>query len=116
MCAHTPRGGSTPTHWARKFFEPAMIEAFARGEDIHRTTAASIFGVAPDLVGADQRRAAKTINFGLIYGMSAFGLANRLGIPAKEAEQFIAAYFARFGGVQEYMRATLEAAERTLRA
>ena len=92
--------------------EPAMIEAFARGEDIHRTTAASIFGVAPDLVGADQRRAAKTINFGLIYGMSAFGLANRLGIPAKEAEQFIAAYFARFGGVQEYMRATLEAAER----
>ncbi|KAB2950395.1 MAG: DNA polymerase I, partial [Thermoanaerobaculia bacterium] len=92
--------------------EPAMIEAFARGEDIHRTTAASIFGVAPELVSADQRRAAKTINFGLIYGMSAFGLATRLGIPGKEAERFIAAYFARFGGVQEYMRATLEAAER----
>jgi DNA polymerase-1 len=92
--------------------EPAMIEAFARGEDIHRTTAASVFGVAVELVSAEQRRAAKTINFGLIYGMSAFGLATRLGIPAKEAEQFIAAYFARFGGVQEYMRSTLEAAER----
>ncbi len=92
--------------------EPAMIEAFSREEDIHVSTAAAMFGVAPDLVTAEQRRAAKTINFGLIYGMSAFGLANRLGIPAAEAERFIAAYFARYGGVQDYMRETVESAER----
>jgi len=92
--------------------ERAMIDAFARGEDIHRTTAAAVLGVDPDLVTGEQRRAAKTINFGLIYGMSAFGLAKNLGITTKEAEQFIAAYFAQYGGVQEYMRSTLEAAER----
>jgi len=90
--------------------EPAMIEAFRRGEDIHRSTAAAVLGVDPDLVTADQRRAAKTINFGLIYGMSAFGLAAQLGIAQKEAEQFIQTYFARYGGVQEYMRTTLEQA------
>jgi DNA polymerase-1 len=87
--------------------EPEMIAAFARHEDIHRSTAASVFGVAPELVTGEQRRVAKTINFGLIYGMSAFGLAQRLGIPAKDAERFIAAYFARFGGVQAYMKETL---------
>jgi DNA polymerase-1 len=92
--------------------EPALIEAFRRGEDIHRTTAASVFGVAPDLVTGDQRRAAKTINFGLIYGMSAFGLAQNLGVDTKEAERFIAAYFARFARVQEYMQETLAMAER----
>ncbi len=92
--------------------EPAMIAAFRAGEDIHRTTAASVLGVAPELVNADQRRAAKTINFGLIYGMSAFGLSQALGISNKEAEQFMAAYFARFGGVQDYMQQTLAAAER----
>ncbi|HSM51044.1 MAG TPA: DNA polymerase, partial [Thermoanaerobaculia bacterium] len=92
--------------------EPALIEAFRRGEDIHRTTAASVFGVAPDLVTGDQRRAAKTINFGLIYGMSAFGLAQNLGVDTKEAERFIAAYFARFARVQEYMQETLATAER----
>lgn len=92
--------------------EPAMIEAFRAGEDIHRTTAASVLGIDPALVSADQRRAAKTINFGLIYGMSAYGLAQALGIPGKEAEQFMAAYFARFGGVQDYMQQTLAAAER----
>jgi DNA polymerase-1 len=90
--------------------EPAMIEAFRRGEDIHRSTAAAVLGVDPDLVTADQRRAAKTINFGLIYGMSAFGLAAQLGIAQKEAERFIQTYFARYGGVQEYMRSTLEQA------
>ena len=63
-------------------------------------------------MSADERRTAKVINFGLIYGMSAFGLASRLGIAAKEAERFIAAYFARFGGVQAYMKETLAAAER----
>jgi len=93
--------------------EPAMIEAFRAGEDIHRTTAASVLGIAPELVNADQRRAAKTINFGLIYGMSAFGLSQALGIPTREAEQFMAAYFARFGGVQDYMQRTLAEAERS---
>ena len=92
--------------------EPALIEAFRAGEDIHRTTAAAVLGVAPELVSAEQRRAAKTINFGLIYGMSAFGLPQALGVSNKEAEQFIAAYFARFGGVQDYMQQTLAAAER----
>ncbi len=92
--------------------EKAMIEAFARGEDIHRSTAAAVLGISPDLVSPDQRRAAKTINFGLIYGMSAFGLGQALGIPTKQAEQFIAAYFARYGGVQAYMQETLARAER----
>jgi len=92
--------------------ERAMIDAFTRGEDIHRSTAAAVLGVDPELVTAEQRRAAKTINFGLIYGMSAFGLARNLGISPKEAEQFIAAYFARYGGVQEYMRETLARAEK----
>jgi DNA polymerase I len=91
--------------------ESAMIDAFAAGEDIHRSTAAAVLGVAPELVTADQRRAAKTINFGLIYGMSAFGLARQLGVTPKEAEQFIAAYFARYGGVQRYMQETLARAE-----
>ncbi|HQN39666.1 MAG TPA: DNA polymerase I [Thermoanaerobaculia bacterium] len=92
--------------------EPELIAAFQRGEDIHRTTAASVFGVVPELVTSDQRRAAKTINFGLIYGMSAFGLAQNLGVETREAERFIAAYFARFSRVQEYMRETLATAER----
>jgi len=91
--------------------ERALIDAFTAGEDIHRSTAAAVLGVDPDLVTAEQRRAAKTINFGLIYGMSAFGLAKNLGISTKEAEQFIAAYFARYGGVQRYMQETLAGAE-----
>ncbi|MCB9377850.1 MAG: DNA polymerase I [Holophagales bacterium] len=92
--------------------EPAMIEAFRTGQDIHRTTAASVLGVSPDLVSGEQRRAAKTINFGLIYGMSAFGLGQALGVPTSEAEAFMKAYFARYGGVQAYMQETLAAAER----
>ena len=92
--------------------EKAMIEAFASGEDIHRSTAATVLGVSVDFVTAEQRRAAKTINFGLIYGMSAYGLAQALGISTKEAEQFIAVYFARYAGVQAYMQETLAGAER----
>ena len=83
-----------------------------RGEDIHRSTAATVLGVSVDFVTAEQRRAAKTINFGLIYGMSAYGLAQALGISTKEAEQFIAVYFARYAGVQAYMQETLAGAER----
>jgi DNA polymerase-1 len=92
--------------------EKAMIEAFASGEDIHRSTAATVLGISVDFVNAEQRRAAKTINFGLIYGMSAYGLAQALGISTKEAEQFIAVYFARYAGVQAYMQETLAAAAR----
>jgi DNA polymerase-1 len=92
--------------------EKAMIEAFASGEDIHRSTAAAVMGIDPDLVTSEQRRAAKATNFGLIYGQGAFGLGRTLGIPTKEAEQFIAAYFARYAGVQAYMQETLAMAER----
>ncbi|MBP9142908.1 MAG: DNA polymerase I [Thermoanaerobaculia bacterium] len=92
--------------------ERAMIEAFRSGEDIHRSTAATVLGISVDFVNAEQRRAAKTINFGLIYGMSAYGLAQALGIPTREAEQFIAVYFARYAGVEGYMQETLAAAER----
>jgi DNA polymerase-1 len=87
--------------------EPALIEAFRRGEDIHRSTAAVVLGVAPELVTAEQRRAAKTINFGIMYGMSAFGLAQALGIGRAEAEQFIRAYLGRYEGVKRYREETL---------
>lgn len=91
--------------------EETLIEIFERGGDVHQSTAAKVFGVAEELVGADQRRAAKTINFGIIYGMSAFGLAQRLGIARKEAAQFIDAYFEQFPGVRDYTENTLAEAE-----
>ena len=78
--------------------EEAMIEAFRTGRDIHAATAARVFGVAPELVTADQRRAAKVINFGIIYGMSAFGLGKTLRIPPKEADRFIQAYLRALSG------------------
>jgi DNA polymerase-1 len=93
--------------------EPALIEAFEHGEDIHRATAAAVFGVSPDLVSTAQRRAAKVINFGIMYGMSAFGLASNLGIDRKEAQAFIDAYLERYAGVKRYMEETLAAAEET---
>jgi DNA polymerase-1 len=80
-----------------------MLRAFAEGEDIHRATAAEIFGVAPADVTSEQRRYAKVINFGLIYGMSAFGLASNLGIDRAAAQSYIDRYFARFSGVKQYM-------------
>lgn len=92
--------------------EKALIDAFAAGEDIHRSTAATVFNVAPPLVTPDQRRAAKTINFGILYGMSAFGLSQNLGITSREADQFIRAYLDRYPGVKSYMDETLAAAER----
>jgi DNA polymerase-1 len=91
--------------------EPALIEAFEQGHDIHRATAAAVFGVAPELVSAEQRRAAKVINFGIMYGMSAFGLAANLGIDRKEAQAFIDAYLERYAGVKRYMDETLESAQ-----
>lgn len=83
--------------------EPALLAAFAAGVDIHAATAALVFGVAPELVGPDQRRAAKTINFGLIYGMGAYSLARDLGVPTGEAQRFIDTYFARLPRVRAYL-------------
>ncbi|HZF75028.1 MAG TPA: DNA polymerase, partial [Acetobacteraceae bacterium] len=82
---------------------PTLREAFARGEDIHTRTAADIFRLDPGAVDREARRRAKTINFGIIYGMSAFGLASRLGIPAYEARGIIDAYFAQYPGIREAM-------------
>jgi DNA polymerase-1 len=89
-----------------------LLEAFAQGEDVHRATAAEIFGVTPLEVGPDQRRVAKVINFGLIYGMSAFGLARQLDLERSAAQAYIERYFARYPGVARYMEDTREAARR----
>jgi DNA polymerase-1 len=90
--------------------DESLLKAFAAGEDIHRATAAEIFGVEPAAVGSEQRRYAKVINFGLIYGMSAFGLARQLGLERSAAQQYIDRYFARYPGVADYMRRTRETA------
>ncbi len=83
-----------------------LIDAFERGHDVHRATAAEVFGVTLAEVGDEQRRSAKAINFGLIYGMSAFGLARQLGVGRGEAQAWIDRYFARYPGVQDYMEST----------
>ncbi len=83
--------------------DEGLLEAFAHGEDVHRATAGEIFGVTPLEVGPDQRRVAKSINFGLIYGMSAFGLARQLGLERSAAQTYIDRYFARYPGVARYM-------------
>ncbi|MCT9123617.1 DNA polymerase I [Cupriavidus gilardii] len=87
-----------------------LLGAFARGDDIHRATAAEIFGVAADAVSSEQRRYAKVINFGLIYGMSAFGLASNLGIEREAAKHYIDRYFMRYPGVARYMEETRQTA------
>jgi len=83
--------------------DPVLVEAFRRGEDIHSRTAQEVFGVAPFAQTPEHRRVAKVINFGVIYGLSAFGLAQQLGIDTKEAAKFIAAYFERYNGVKKYL-------------
>ncbi len=88
--------------------DPALVKAFQEGADIHRATAADIFGVPVAEVTTDQRRYIKAVNFGLIYGMGAFGLAQQLGIERGAAQQFIDRYFQRYPGVATYMRATRE--------
>ena len=93
--------------------DQGLLRAFANGEDIHRATAAEVFGAALDEVSSEQRRYAKVINFGLIYGMSAFGLASQLNIERSAAQQYIDLYFARYPGVKRYMDDTrLQAKER----
>jgi DNA polymerase-1 len=92
--------------------DPGLTRAFQHDQDVHRATAAEVFGVAPDAVTADQRRVAKMINFGLMYGMSAYGLAQRLGIPRSEAANYVQRYFERYPGVKTFMDTTREAAKR----
>ncbi|MDO8991229.1 MAG: DNA polymerase I [Sideroxyarcus sp.] len=91
--------------------DEGLLKAFANGEDIHRATAAEVFSVALDAVSSEQRRYAKVINFGLIYGMSAYGLASQLNIENSAAKQYIDLYFARYPGVKRYMDSTREQAK-----
>jgi DNA polymerase-1 len=91
--------------------DKSLLDAFDKGLDIHKTTAAEVFGVAIDNVDNDQRRAAKAINFGLIYGMSAFGLAKQLGIGRSEAKEYIDLYFSRYPSVKTFMDETREKAK-----
>jgi DNA polymerase-1 len=90
--------------------DQALLDAFAKGLDIHKATAAEVFGVALDEVTSEQRRRAKAVNFGLIYGMSAFGLAKQLDISRGEAQHYVDTYFARFPGVLNYMESTRQQA------
>lgn len=92
--------------------DAGLLKAFAAGEDIHRATAAEVFGVPLDQVDQEQRRYAKVINFGLIYGMSEFGLASQLGIERSAARAYIERYFARYPGVERYMQETREKARK----
>ncbi|RZZ81656.1 DNA polymerase I [Pseudoxanthomonas winnipegensis] len=90
--------------------DPGLVGAFESGADVHRATAAEVFGRSIDQVTPNERRAAKAINFGLMYGMSAFGLARQLGIGRGEAQDYIALYFSRYPGVRDYMEATRQQA------
>ncbi len=91
--------------------DKGLLTAFSEGKDIHKATAAEVFGVALDAVTSDMRRSAKAINFGLIYGMSAFGLAKQLGIGRAEAQKYMDLYFERYPGVLEYMERTRQQAD-----
>ena len=90
--------------------DESLLRAFAEGQDIHAATAAEVFGGEPDQVSRDQRRAAKAINFGLIYGMSAWGLARQLGIERGEAQTYVDRYFERYPGVRAFMDRTRDMA------
>jgi len=92
--------------------DKTLLEAFASDEDIHTRTASDVFGVFPQMVSPDMRRQAKVINFGILYGMSAFGLAKELGVPQKIAQAYIDGYFARYQKVREYLDGILEGARR----
>jgi DNA polymerase-1 len=92
--------------------EQAMLEAFKAGVDVHTATAARVFGVFPDLVTPEMRRKAKMVNFGIAYGISAFGLSQRLSIPRKEAAGIIDQYFRQFPGIRSYMDQTIEFARK----
>jgi DNA polymerase-1 len=93
--------------------DPALLESFRRGEDVHTRTAAETFETAPDQVTPDQRRIAKVLNFGIAYGLSAFGLAARLDLPRDRAQGIIDAYFRRYAGVRRWLDQTVADAKRT---
>jgi DNA polymerase-1 len=92
--------------------DPLLVEAYRRGDDIHTLTASQVFGVPPLMVTSDHRRQAKVVNFGIVYGLSAFGLSQNLGIEPSEAKQFINAYFERYSGVRAFIDRTLDEARR----
>jgi DNA polymerase I len=92
--------------------DPLLVEAYRRGDDIHTLTASQVFGVPPLMVTADHRRQAKVVNFGIVYGLSAFGLSENLGIEPAEAKQFINAYFEKYAGVRKFIDKTLDEARR----
>jgi DNA polymerase-1 len=95
--------------------DPLLVEAFRRGDDIHTLTASQVFGVPPLMVTPDHRRQAKVVNFGIVYGLSAFGLSQNLGIETTEAKLFIANYFEKYKGVRTFIDKTLEEARRDLK-
>jgi len=92
--------------------DPLLVEAFRRGDDIHTLTASQVFGVPPLMVTPDHRRQAKVVNFGIVYGLSAFGLSQNLGIETSEAKRFIEAYFEKYRGVRAFIDRTLEETRR----
>ncbi|MFA7241116.1 MAG: DNA polymerase I [Sulfuricellaceae bacterium] len=92
--------------------DASLLQAFAAGQDVHRATAAEVFGISPTEVDSEQRRYAKVINFGLIYGMSAYGLASQLNIERSAAQAYMERYFARYPGVADYMKRTRELAKK----
>jgi len=95
--------------------DPLLVEAFRRGDDIHTLTAAQVFGVPPLMITPDHRRQAKAVNFGIVYGLSAFGLSQQIGIDQGEARKFIAAYFEKYAGVRSWIDQTLDQARRDLK-
>jgi DNA polymerase-1 len=96
-------------HYSR---DPLLVEAYRRGDDIHTLTASQVFGVPPLMVTPEHRRQAKVVNFGIVYGLSAFGLAQGLGITPAEGKQFINAYFEKYAGVRKFIDATLDEVRR----
>jgi DNA polymerase I len=95
--------------------DPLLVEAYRRGDDIHTLTASQVFGVPPLMVNPDHRRQAKVVNFGIVYGLSAFGLSQSLGIEPAEARRFIDAYFEKYAGVRKFREQVLEEARRSQR-
>jgi DNA polymerase-1 len=95
--------------------DPLLVEAYRRGDDVHTLTASQVFGVPPLMVTTDHRRQAKVVNFGIVYGLSAFGLSQQLSIEPSEAKQFINAYFEKYSGVRAFIDKTLEEARRDMK-
>lgn len=92
--------------------DPLLVEAYRRGDDIHSLTASQVFGVPPMMIDAEHRRRAKAVNFGIVYGLSPFGLSQQIGIDTKEAKRFIEAYFEKYQGVRAFIDRTLDQARR----